>query len=635
MKIKHNFRVLAGSAFAILLSLFLNSNVLFAQSTAEEEMSWPHKLTAGVGGGASFNTARGGYTIDDNIYNKGNGIGPEFHALLEIPIGDHFMFAPRVNYTDLGLAYTDGVPTTAGATALPNFAVNVRNLGVEILGKFTMHRVHVLLGPSVSALLNNTWAHGNHDDANNSPNELPGGVGVFAAAQVGVGYDAPLNSKNTLWLTPEVMYAYPLTDLGVDPNDLSIQSLRTSLSLKFDISGEEPAPPPPPARPLSVTITAKGLTADGQITNEPVLPVKQTTTRASVPILPSVFFDDNSSVIPARYSQSGSTGFSEMQLEGKDALDVNHSLLDIVGSRMKQNPEITVTVTGTNSNTGSERNNTALSRERASALRDYLVGTWGISADRIHVDARNLPELPTNPATPAGIEENRRAEIAGARVTDPVIVTGQNSTFDGETLIRYEISVVNPDNIPVSTWRLTLDNNGTQVGGAESGSGTPPTTINSKIPDAGRFDGKQLHYTMEVTDANGRITTGDGMTRVVRSAKDEQFLEKYAMLSFDFDSAKLTDPSEKMVSLIGESINRDALGVKINGFCDMTGTDEYNQALSERRAQAASNVLSQAARMPSSLNVAAHGENDPKFTNDLPEGRQLNRRVEVEIQKSK
>jgi len=635
MKTQNNFRLLAGSAAALLLSLFVNSNVLFAQtSTPEEEMSWPHKLTAGIGGGASFNMARGGYTIDDNIYNKGNGIGPEFHALLEIPVGDHFMFAPRVNYTDLGLAYTDGVPVTAGAAALPNFAVNIRNLGVEILGKFTMHRVHVLLGPSVSALLNNTWAHGNHDDANNSPNELPGGVGVFAAAQVGLGYDAPLNSKNTMWLTPEVMYAYPLTDLGVDPNDLSVQSFRTSLSLKFDISGEEPAPPPP-ARPLSVAVTAKGLTADGQVTNEPILPVKSTTTRASVPILPYVFFDDNSAVIPARYSQSGSTGFSEMQLQGKDALDVNHSLLDIVGSRMKQYPEVTVTITGTNSNNGSERNNTTLSKERANALRDYLVSTWGITANRINVDGRNLPELPTNPVTPAGIEENRRAEITGSHVNDPVIVTDQSSAFDGETLIRYEISVINPDNIAVSNWRLTLDNNGQVVGSAETGSGAPPTTITSKIPDAGRFEGKALHYTMEVTDVNGKTTTGDGMTRVVKSAKDEQFLEKYAMLSFDFDSAKLTDPSEKMVSLIGESINRDALGVKINGFCDMTGTDEYNQALSERRAQAASNVLSSAARMPSSLNVSAHGENDPKFTNDLPEGRQLNRRVEVEIQKSK
>lgn len=631
MNTKHNFRLLTGSALAVLFSLFLTTS-LFAQT---EEMSWPHKLTAGVGGGASFNWARGGFNIDDNVYNKGNGLGPEFHALLEIPIGDHFMFAPRVTYADLGLAYTDGVPTRAGAAALPNFAVNVRNIGVDILGKFTMHRVHVLLGPSVSALLNNTWAHGNHDDANNSPNELPGGVGVFAAAQVGLGYDAPLNSKNTLWLTPEVMYAYPLTDLGVDPNDLSIQSFRTSLSLKFDISGEEPAPPPPPARPLSVSVSAHGLTADGQVTNEPVLPVKSTTTRASMPILPYVFFNENSAAVPARYSQSGSTGFSEVQLQGKDALDVNHSLLDIVGSRMKQYPEVTVTITGTNANTGSERSNTSLSKERASALRNYLVSAWGISANRINVEARNLPELPTNPTTVAGMEENRRAEITGPHVADPVVVTDKSSAFDGETLIRYEIAVYNPDNIPVSTWRLTLDNNGTQVGGAESGSGTPPSSITSKIPDASRFEGKQLHYTIAVTDVNGTTTTGDGMTRVVKSGKDEQFLEKYAMLSFDFNSAKLTDPSEKMVSLIGESINRDARAVKINGFCDITGTDEYNQALSERRANSAASILSSSTRMPSAVNVAAHGENDPKFTNELPEGRQLNRRVEVEIAKSK
>ena len=87
--------------------------------------------------------------------------------------------------------------------------------------------------------------------------------------------------------------------------------------------------------------------------------------------------------------------------------------------------------------------------------------------------------------------------------------------------------------------------------------------------------------------------------------------------------------------MIGESINRDAQAVNINGYCDITGTDEYNQALSERRAQSAANALTGSARMPSAVSVAAHGENDPKFTNELPEGRQLNRRVEVEIAKSK
>lgn len=654
MNTKHYFRLLIGSAAAFLLCFFITTGKVAAQEHEKEterehetdaaedrEITWPHKLTLGVGGGVNGNFANGaattGYVIDQNMYTHASGIGPEIHALLEIPLSNHVMIVPRISYSNISFLYTDGA-AIGGAALLPNFATAIHNLGVELLGKFAINRFHFLLGPSLSAMLKKTYSHGTHSDAEASSAELPGGHSGFAAIGGGIGYDAPINTKNTMWLTPEIFYSYPITNLGTaGGNDLHVSTLRGALSLKFDISPEElPPPAPPQARPLSVTVTARGVLPNGQASNEPVLPEKSTSTRASEPVLPYVFFDENSSVIPARYSQSGATGFSETQLAGKDALEVNHELLDIVGSRMKQYPEISVKITGTNSNTGSERHNLALSKERAMAVRNYLINTWGISENRITVDARNLPELATNPVTPAGIEENRRAEIVDSKTDDPVQITDRKSDFDGETLIRYQTSVINPDNVPVSSWRITLDQNGNQIGNAESGSGTPPAVIPSKIPNADRYVGQTVHYTLEVTDVNGKNYTADGMTHVVKSnTKDEQHLEKYAMLSFDFDSSLVNKHAEKMLSLITESINRDARSVKINGYCDITGTDEYNQALSERRANSAAEELRTSASMPADVSVTGHGRQDPRFSNDLPEGRQLNRRVEVEIAKSK
>ena len=132
----------------------------------------------------------------------------------------------------------------------------------------------------------------------------------------------------------------------------------------------------------------------------------------------------------------------------------------------------------------------------------------------------------------------------------------------------------------------------------------------------------------------GRTYSADGMTRVVSKAVERDNLEKYAMLSFDFDRAEINQPAREMVQLISESISRDATGVAINGYCDNTGTDEYNQALSESRATSAANILRSMTTLPANTVVQGHGEQSPKFTNDLPEGRQLNRRVEVDIQKS-
>jgi outer membrane protein OmpA-like peptidoglycan-associated protein len=124
------------------------------------------------------------------------------------------------------------------------------------------------------------------------------------------------------------------------------------------------------------------------------------------------------------------------------------------------------------------------------------------------------------------------------------------------------------------------------------------------------------------------------MTRVVKKTVEHANLEKYAMLSFDFDKSEVNERAQKMINLIGESITVDANGLAVAGFCDNTGADDYNQALSEARAAAAADALRKATRLPANTNVAGHGKRDPKFVNELPEGRMLNRRVEVEIQKS-
>jgi len=669
MNTKHYFRLLTGAALVMLTCLFLNPGKMFAQgddardqqerqaraashtgtesdAANDNEVDWPHKLTLVLGGGVNYNMANGPYILDHNLYDRGHWYMPEFHLGFEIPIATNWMFAPRLDYEGIGGEFTDGTATSPTATQIPQFAYDARTVGLDLLFKASINRFHIMFGPYAAYLIKKTWAHGPFADADASKVELPGTHRVFFSAGAGVGYDAPLNSNNTIWLTPEISYHYPITNLGAGDNSavddagpkkvgyLKPSTLRGALSLKFDISPSAPPPVAPPARPLSVNVIARGVGANGETLNEPVLPEQSAHTRASVPLLPYVFFDEKSSTIPARYSQSGATGFTETNLDGKDALEVNHALLDIVGERMKAHPEITVKVTGTNSNTGGERNNVALSRQRAMAVRDYLVNTWGISSSRVSVDARNLPELPTNPVTPAGIQENRRTEIIGETVTDPVKIENRKSMFNGESLIRYETTVINPDNVPLSNWRITLDDNGTQIGSAESGSGAPPSVINSKVANADRYVGKPVHYTLNVTDVNGKVYTADGLTRVVKNTSDKEQLEKFAMLSFDFDRSLINDRAEKMLSLITESINKNANSVAINGFCDRTGTAEYNQALSERRANQAAEALRARAHMPANVSVTGHGFEDPKFTNDLPEGRQLNRRVEVDIAKT-
>jgi len=69
----------------------------------------------------------------------------------------------------------------------------------------------------------------------------------------------------------------------------------------------------------------------------------------------------------------------------------------------------------------------------------------------------------------------------------------------------------------------------------------------------------------------------------------------------------------------------------IVGLTDTVGTDAYNQALSERRATAAMQYLTQYGVASSRVRTAGRGETEPVFSNDTDAGRERNRRIEVAI----
>jgi outer membrane protein OmpA-like peptidoglycan-associated protein len=633
-----NFFSWTAACFTFFLTFLTLSPTVYGQpatgeAVTKEEVSWPHRLTFGLGAGLNLNFASGDYTIDSNTYSKGFGAAPTFFALLEIPLAENWMLVPRIHYADYSGSFTDG--KKIGTTAFQNFAYNVQTVGVDILGKYALSGFHFLFGPSIATTIKKTFAHGTSSDASSSSRDLPGSSSVYAAIGAGVGYDIPINSKHSVWLTPEAFYSFPLTNLGPDNGSLKVSTLRAALSVKFDI-GAEPPPPPPANEPVSIGISAKGILPNGEVTNDPIIPEQASRTRSSMQMLPYIFFENNSADIPVRYSRNGATGFNEMQLTGKDEMEVNHAALDILGARMKQYPDATVKLTGTNSNSGAERNKIDLSKQRALAVREYLVKTWGIDGKRIIVDQRNLPELPTNPVTKAGMEENRRVEISSSdtRITDPVKIENKKSESIGETRVRFDISLKNAENTNIANWKITMDQNGIPIGAGESGNGAPPKVYSALITDAAKYSDQPIHCQIEIIDANGKKTIADCMTRVVKKTVEHANLEKYAMLSFDFDKSEVNDRAQKMINLIGESITVEANGVNVNGFCDNTGADDYNQALSEARATAAADALRKASRLPANTNIGGHGKRDPKFVNELPEGRMLNRRVEVEIAKS-
>jgi len=101
---------------------------------------------------------------------------------------------------------------------------------------------------------------------------------------------------------------------------------------------------------------------------------------------------------------------------------------------------------------------------------------------------------------------------------------------------------------------------------------------------------------------------------------------------FDVDQTTLQPGArEKLAKVAGIVLAHPDLQIEVEGHTDSSGSDEYNQALSERRASAVNAFLVEQGLSAGNLTAEGFGESQPVATNVTAEGRQQNRRVELVI----
>ncbi|HMU42920.1 MAG TPA: OmpA family protein [Ignavibacteriaceae bacterium] len=71
--------------------------------------------------------------------------------------------------------------------------------------------------------------------------------------------------------------------------------------------------------------------------------------------------------------------------------------------------------------------------------------------------------------------------------------------------------------------------------------------------------------------------------------------------------------------------------ILVTGHTDFDGTDEYNQALSERRAKSVSDYAMSQGIVSSRFSIIGLGETEPVASNETEDGKRQNRRVEIAI----
>jgi len=144
---------------------------------------------------------------------------------------------------------------------------------------------------------------------------------------------------------------------------------------------------------------------------------------------------------------------------------------------------------------------------------------------------------------------------------------------------------------------------------------------------AGDFTYSSFNYdlTDEKTYRESNLEIGLQPVRAGASFSVRNFL-------FDFDSDKLRPESAPELARLSAFMKEHPnIKIIIEGHTDDVGDENYNQALSERRAKAVMEALAGMGVKRSRMKAVGYGETKPLVPNDTEENRQLNRRVEIVI----
>ena len=392
------------------------------------------------------------------------------------------------------------------------------------------------------------------------------------------------------------------------------------------------------ARRSAIEASISAVVRDGQgaEANGSGFNVEEVSSTILTPLLGYVFFEEGASTIPSRYRQltPGQTAvFRETTVNDQDKLATYYHVLNILGSRLRQNPGTAITLVGCNADIAAETGNVKLSKARAKSVRDYLRSAWFIASDRIQIQGRGLPEKAANSQTTDGAQENRRVEIQSddPSILAPVITRDTVLVVSPSTLeLRCQVT----SDRAVEKWGVEL-RQGETVLKTFSGSGAMPLSFECDMQQTLRTSSQEpITYTLTVIDEDGnRVERGgrlDVRVLTVATKRREKMADKevdrFSLILFEIRSSELSRTNESIIGLIKPYIRPNST-IQLTGLTDRSGVASQNQSLAEQRARSAARALGVTERA-----VVAGVGNAVTYAPELPEGRLYTRTVDIVIE---
>ncbi len=651
----------AGQKLTIMLLIITFAGITAdAQKTMRPQPVW----WFGESGAINFNYYRGTtQMLNNNItvptaFHKGRGVKPYASILVEYRPKKVFGAMLNVAFDNRGGKF-NGVDAPCNCPA--SLSTNMGYLVIEPSLRIApfANAFYIFAGPTIGFNISRsfTYLQQKQTDVRGEWSDVRK---TIFSGQVGAGIDIPISPRanaTQLTLSPFVSFQ---TDFGHNPRSTeswSLATLRTGIALKLGTGPKPPTPitpaigilaPPPP-----VTIVEKSL--QFSVRGPKVVPLNRQV-KETFPLRNSVFFDMGSTDIPTRYvllSQPDAAAFKETQLQQGQPINLNYgrsarqmavyyNILNIVGDRLRTNPQSTIELAGASDK------NPVEGKLLAENVKAYLVTNFGIDGARISTEGRDKPLIPSE--QPGGTKElpllregDRRVDIVS---TSPELMLQVGGTIQ-PFLRPVEIEAIQVDpmdshvvftadgaNDMLASWSVNITDEkgvvqhyGPYTGDQASVSGK--TILGSNT---------QGNYSIEMV---GQTKTGQTITKqssvsLMKVEDVKQQGMRYSIL-FDFDKSKSIDSYEKFLTDIVTPLIPENGTVIIHGHTDIIGDEKYNLSLSRERANGAQKIIERAllAAGKQGVKFETYGfgedENLAPFENDFPEKRFYNRTVIIDI----
>lgn len=467
------------------------------------------------------------------------------------------------------------------------------------------------------------------------------GLGTSMGVGGGIGFVYDLTQE--VEIAPEVSYRYGLNSLTTSTT-WNQSWIGAGIAIRYRMRESEeppppPAPPPPPPPPIA-EVVSEPEPAPAVIASLSTMPleIRETVVTQTFPLLPYLFFDSASAVLPAKYGFTDQTSTFDEKGLPKETLPIYYRILDIVGARMRSNSKGKLVITGTTDvaegASGDERSSIAVAR--AQTVADYLLRRWNVAADRLVVRTAGKPLNPSRESYAEGAAENRRVELSSTdeSLLGPILHTRFNEYVPVQSRHDFSTTIRNPER--AERWKLSVVHDGKPIG-SRQGKLLPPETLtfdlsqemtNQLGPVTGTIDTLVATLVVEQVDREPAMATKEFSLRKTVSNYE---VSRLSLIVFDYDRSDISEQNREMMERVVKSATGQGSTARIVGTTDKLGERDHNMQLSQDRAKSVESFVRSIAPSLDIQEVRGIGPDQLPYDNSIPEGRFYCRTVSLQI----